>query len=603
VEGVGGAVTPGTPLIEVTRLSKRYRRVEALSDVTFAVRPGEIFGLLGPDGAGKSSLIQVLAGVLLPTRGAASVTGLDVGRDPEGVKGRIGYMPQGLGLNLYDDLTVGDHLEFFAELRGVPTDRFLEHRKILLDITRLALVSDRLARHLSGGMRQKLGLACALIHLPDVLLLDEPTTGVDPLSRQDFWHIINRLSSQRRITVLLATPYLDEAERCHRVALLNHGRLLALGSPDELKARLIVGASAQRTSAQMNGGQISMEDVFISLLAPDGEGTGHLSGHRPDAAVTARRGEKGPAIVVDALTKRFGGMTAVNEISFTVGTGEILGFLGPNGAGKTTAIKMLTGILRPTRGRGTVAGYDILRQAPDIKRTIGYMSQRFSLYPDLTVGENLHLFARIYGLRGRRKREREDTVIEAGGLREWRGTLARDLPLGIRQRLALACALLHEPPVLFLDEPTSGVDPLARRRFWEVITGLSRERRVTVLVSTHYMDEAEHCDRLALMHRGALVAVDSPTALRSLATQRRGAVIEIAAARFRDAIGALEPHYSDLSLVGSRIHVFTHAPAADRRHIDEVLSGAGAGPAAIRNVPMAMDDVFATLIGGREQAA
>src|SRR3990170_2749511 len=225
-------------VIDIAGLSKGYRRVEAVRGVSFAVYPGEVFGLLGPDGAGKSTIIQVLAGVLLPSRGAASVAGIDVLRDPEGVKARIGYMPQGLGLNLYDDLTVDDHLQFFAELRGVPVDQFRDHRATLLDITRLTPAADRLARHLSGGMRQKLGLACALIHLPDVLLLDEPTTGVDPLSRQDFWHIINRFSRKRQITVLLATPYLDEAERCHRVALMNRGRLLALGSPDELKAGL-----------------------------------------------------------------------------------------------------------------------------------------------------------------------------------------------------------------------------------------------------------------------------------------------------------------------------------------------------------------------------
>ena len=576
-------------VIDIAGLSRQYGRVEAVRGVSFTVRRGEVFGLLGPDGAGKSTIIQVLAGVLLPSRGAASVAGIDVLRDPEGVKARIGYMPQGLGLNLYDDLTVDEHLQFFAELRGVPADEFRDHRATLLDITRLAPAADRLARHLSGGMRQKLGLACALIHLPDVLLLDEPTTGVDPLSRQDFWHIINRLSRERQITVLLATPYLDEAERCHRVALMNRGRLLALGSPDELKAGL-VGDSSE---------PVRMEDVFVRLLAAEEDGSTRAAPRAPGVPLVAQRSSDGPAIAVEALTKRFGSMTAVNDISFTVNAGEIFGFLGPNGAGKTTAIKMLTGILHPTQGRGLVAGYDILRQTAEIKRTIGYMSQRFSLYPDLTVGENLHLFARIYGLAGRRKRDREDAVVEAGGLDEWRGMLARDLPLGIRQRLALAGALLHEPPVLFLDEPTSGVDPLARRRFWELIGRLSREQGVTILVSTHYMDEAEHCDRLALMHRGGLVAVDSPTMLRGLATERRGVVLEVAAPRFRDAIAALDRHYPDLSLAGSRIQVFTHHSGADRRQIDDILHRHGVGPATIREVPMAMDDVFTTLIGGK----
>src|SRR3990170_148481 len=322
-------------VIDIAGLSKGYRRVEAVRGVSFAVYPGEVFGLLGPDGAGKSTIIQVLAGVLLPSRGAASVAGIDVLRDPEGVKARIGYMPQGLGLNLYDDLTVDDHLQFFAELRGVPVDQFRDHRATLLDITRLTPAADRLARHLSGGMRQKLGLACALIHLPDVLLLDEPTTGVDPLSRQDFWHIINRLSRERQITVLLATPYLDEAERCHRVALMNRGRLLALGSPDELKAGLVGDSSVP----------VRMEDVFVSFLAAEEDGAAPAAPRAPGAPAVPRHSLSGPAIAVEALTKRFGSMTAVNEITFMVDTGEIFGFLGPNGAGKTTAIKMLAGIL------------------------------------------------------------------------------------------------------------------------------------------------------------------------------------------------------------------------------------------------------------------
>lgn len=581
-------MTDGDVIIEVTGLARRYRRVEAVSEATFAVHRGDVFGLLGPDGAGKSSIIQILAGVLVPHAGRVTVAGIDVLRDPEGVKARIGYMPQGLGLNLYEDLTVDDHLQFFAELRGVPADQFRDHRATLLDITRLAPATDRLARHLSGGMRQKLGLACALIHLPDVLLLDEPTTGVDPLSRQDFWHIINRLSRERQITVLLATPYLDEAERCHRLALMNRGRILALGSPEALKAEFGRGISDQ----------ISIEDVFVRLLTAEERGAGQASLHPPDAAGTSHAAVSHgvPAISVDALTKRFGNLTAVNEVSFTVDPGEIFGFLGPNGAGKTTTIKMLTGLLRPTRGSARVAGYDVARQAGEIKRTIGYMAQRFSLYPDLTVAENLALFARIYGLRGRRKRSREEAVVAAAGLQEWRGVLARDLPLGVRQRLALAGALLHEPPVLFLDEPTSGVDPLARRRFWALIGSLSREQRVTTVVSTHYMDEAEHCDRLALMHRGALVALGSPAALRQQAAERRGVVLEIVASRFRDAIGRLESSYPDLSLAGSRIHVFTRDPAADRERIERLLQDDGAGPATIRDVSMALDDVFATLV-------
>ena len=581
------------PVIEVRGLFKRYRRGPAVDGVSLTVASGEIFGLLGPDGAGKSTVLQIAAGVLLPDRGQVFVDGIDVRRDPEAVKRRIGYMPQGLGLNLYDDLTVDEHLRFFAELRGIPAQQFREHRGTLLDIMRLGSAADRLARHLSGGMRQKLGLASALIHLPDVLLLDEPTTGVDPLSRRDFWQIIDRLSRTRGITVLLTTPYLDEAERCHRVALMHRGRILAAGSPDELKATVTTIAESDR---------VKIEDVFVALMSP---GAGQDASARvpsppapSPAAAPAPSQPAGtppePAIRVEALTKRFGTLTAVNEVSFEVSPGEIFGFLGPNGAGKTTTIKMLAGLLRPTSGRGWVVGYDVGRQADAIKHTIGYMSQRFSLYADLTVQENLLFAARIYGLGRRRTFERERTTVDAVGLGEWRHVLTRDLPLGIRQRLALAAAIVHEPRVLFLDEPTAGVDPLARRRFWDLIGALSRGQGVTVLVSTHYMDEAEHCDRLLFMHDGHIVSVGRSDELRRRAVAARGTVLEVVSPRFHEAAAALEPIFPDLMLVGRRIHVFSRAPEADRRRIEAALGAAARG--SIREIRMSMDDVFATLI-------
>jgi ABC-2 type transport system ATP-binding protein len=580
-------MTSGVPLIEVDALTKRYRRETAVDRVTLAIAPGEIFGLLGPDGAGKSTIIQILAGVLIPDAGRAVVAGLDVLHDPEGVKRRIGYMPQGLGLNLYDDLTIDEHLEFFAELRGVAPDKFREHRATLLEITRLASAAHRLARHLSGGMRQKLGLVSALIHLPDILLLDEPTTGVDPLSRRDFWQIIDKLSRERGITVLLTTPYLDEAERCHRVALMHRGRLLAAASPDELKFS-VPGVSPER---------VKMEDVFVALMA-SGE-----AAHEPMLAAPPLSESRGspmdrPAIRVENLTKRYDEVAAVDGVSFEVRSGEIFGFLGPNGAGKTTTIKILAGLLRPTAGQGWVGGYDVLRQADMIKRTIGYMSQRFSLYPDLTVVENLRLSAGIYGLRGQRARDREAAVAAATGLGDWLRVLARDLPLGIRQRLALGCALLHEARILFLDEPTAGVDPLARRRFWGLIKELSRRDGVTVLVSTHYMDEAEHCDRLAFLHMGRLVALGEPEDLRRRAVADRGAVLEVSSPDFRRVAALLEPEFPNLTLSGRRIHVFSTDPAGDRRRIEQSLATAALGTAAVQAVPMSMDDVFATLIEG-----
>jgi len=580
-------VTPTPALIEVSGLTKRYRRETAVDRVSFAIARGEIFGLLGPDGAGKSTIIQILAGVLLPDDGRAVVAGLDVLHDPEGVKRRIGFMPQGLGLNLYDDLTVDEHLEFFAELREVAPDKFRAHRATLLEITRLAPAAHRLARHLSGGMRQKLGLVSALIHLPDILLLDEPTTGVDPLSRRDFWQIIDKLSRERGITVLLTTPYLDEAERCHRLALMHRGRVLAAGGPDELKSS-VPGVSPKR---------VKMEDVFVALMASGEAARESMPAAAPPSeprgSVTDR-----PAIRVENLTKRYGEVAAVDGVSLEVRSGEIFGFLGPNGAGKTTTIKILAGLLRPTTGQGWVGGYDILRQAATIKRTIGYMSQRFSLYPDLSVMENLGLSAGIYGLRGRRARDREAAVAAATGLGDWLRVLARDLPLGIRQRLALACALVHEPRILFLDEPTAGVDPLARRRFWGLITELSRRDGVTVLVSTHYMDEAEHCDRLAFLHMGRLVALGEPEALRRRAVADRGTVLEVSSSDFRKVVALLEPDFPNLTLSGRRIHVFSTDPAGDRWRIAQALAAAALGTAEVQAVPMSMDDVFATLIEG-----
>ncbi|MBI4280471.1 MAG: ATP-binding cassette domain-containing protein, partial [Armatimonadetes bacterium] len=437
------------------------------------------------------------------------------------------------------------------------------------------------------------GLACALIHLPDILLLDEPTTGVDPLSRRDFWQIMGRLGRERGMTVLLTTPYLDEAERCHRVALMARGRLLVTGSPEALKSQ-VPGRPRHEPA---------LEDLFVALMAPR-DGPPPFPSVQPVPAAPRAAPEDARIVEVRGLTKRFGAVTAVEDVTFDVLPGEIFGLLGPNGAGKTTTIKMLTGILRPTGGHGWIAGYDVGSQAEEVKAAIGYMSQRFSLYPDLTVTENLGLYARVYGLASRRKRERQEAVIATVGLVPWRGALARDLPLGIRQRLALACAILHEPRILFLDEPTSGVDPLARQEFWNLIVTLSRTQKVTILVTTHYMKETERCDRLALIHRGRLVALGEPGALRRQAEAHRGRVLEVDAPGFREAAAALEAAYPDLALFGRRSHLRSLDPDADRQRVLAVLAHAGAGEAQVRTVPMSMDEVFATLIesGGGDRA-
>ena len=535
------------PVLEVrglTRTYGRFRRVAAVRDVSFAVRRGEIFGLIGPDGAGKTSIIQVLAGVLRPHAGTASVAGLDVGADTERMKALIGYMPQGLGSNLYDTLSVEENIEFFRDLRRLPADVYEKNRAALLAATRLAPFLDRRAGQLSGGMRQKLALICTLIHLPDVLLLDEPTTGVDPISRLEFWRIIRRVVDDRGTTVLLSTSYMDEAERCHRIALVHDGRIVAEGTPGGIRDRATgrfarIAVSPQRgaldllrsradvRATQVFGDEIhiefdgdlreidrglaangfsvrdvamqapSLEDVFLQLLGPPERGA---AAFRFDAvAAPATRA----AIECRDVTRRFGSFTAVDRVTLAIGRGEIFGLLGPNGAGKTTLIRMLCGLLAPTTGTVAIAG------------AIGYMSQRFALYQDLTVGQNVRLYADLYGV----GRPKYTALMARLGLEPFSSRLTGSLPTGVRQRVSLLCAVLHNPSIVFLDEPTSGVDPRARRIFWDLIYSLSRDAGVTVLVSTHYMDEAVHCDRLGLMDQARLVAVGSPAALRREAEQ------------------------------------------------------------------------------------
>lgn len=487
-------------MIHLSALTKRFGDLTAVDNLSLAIPKGELFGLVGSDGAGKTTTLRMLTGVLDASSGEAYVLGCPC-RNLEPVRGRVGYMSQRFGL--YPDLTVYENIRFHADIFGVPRAEWKERSKRLLAMSGLAPFVTRRAGALSGGMKQKLGLCCALIHTPEVLFLDEPTNGVDPVSRRDFWRILDTLLSEG-VTIVVATAYLDEAERCHRVGLLHHGRLLACDTPQQLK-RLADPAIPQPT----------LEDVFVSVL---GEGADTAVRRRP--APDLRTAE--PAVTLHKLSRRFGDFVAVNRISLTVPRGEIFGFLGPNGAGKSTTIKMVCGILEPSSGTGTVAGFDLVRQAEAVKENIGYMSQKFSLYEDLTVTENIAFYGGIYRLSAKELHERADWVIEMAGLSERRHAKAGELSAGWRQRLALGCALLHKPPIIFLDEPTAGVDPLNRRRFWQLIHDLAAQG-VTVFVTTHYMDEAEYCDRLALIYRGELVAVGSPLELK----QRRAVHAEL----------------------------------------------------------------------------
>lgn len=472
------------PAIEVEDISKRYGPVTALSGVSLSVAPGSLTGLIGPDGAGKTTLFRILATLLLPDGGRASIMDMDVVAGYRGIRGCIGYMPQ--RFSLYPDLTVEENVNFFAAIYNVPRS---EGRRLIAPIySQLAPFSRRRAGKLSGGMKQKLALCCALIHRPRVLLLDEPTTGVDAVSRQEFWELLGWLKGQG-ITILVSTPYMDEATRCERIALIDKGRILECDTPQALTARY---------------GLADIEQVFIHLMG------GHEAPLPPEHYVA--RGE--PAIRVCGLTKRFGAFTAVDHISFEVGRGEIFGFLGANGAGKTTAIRMLCGLSRPTSGHGSVAGFDIATQAEQVKRHIGYMSQRFSLYDDLSVWSNIEFFGGIYGMSDADIRRRGREILDDLDFYGRRHERVADLPPGWKQKLAFSIALLHSPQVVFLDEPTGGVDPVVRRQFWELIYRTAR-RGVTIFVTTHYMDEAEYCHRISIMVAGRIEAIGTPAELKA----------------------------------------------------------------------------------------
>jgi ABC-2 type transport system ATP-binding protein len=543
------------PLARVAALTHRFGPVTALREVSATVLPGMITGLVGPDAAGKTTLLRMLAGLLRPQSGRVTVLGHDMAHDATAAHPRIGYMPQRFGL--YEDLTVAENLDLFADLHGLTAAERGARSARLLHFTGLAPFTRRLAGKLSGGMKQKLGLACALLSRPRLLLLDEPSVGVDPASRRELWAIVTTMLAEGRaegMGVVWATAYLDEAERCGRVLLLHAGTLLADAPPAEFLAplagrvfRLTAAAGGRRQAARraaaspavldalVEGGLIRVvlradtalpapaelgataatpaaprfEDGFIAALAEAPRPAPRV----PPVAAPVPRGS-GPAIVVRDLVRRFGAFTAVDRVSFTVGRGEIFGLLGPNGAGKSTTFRMLCGLLRPSGGSAQVAGRDLLHAPAEARARIGYMAQRFSLYAELSVLENLRFFARVYGLRGRARAEALSGALERFELAAVAGTVAGALPLGVKQRLALAAALLHGPDILFLDEPTSGVDPLARREFWARI-GTLADAGVAVLVTSHFMDEAEYCDRLGIVNQGRLVATGTPAELRA----------------------------------------------------------------------------------------
>ncbi len=459
--------------IEVNNVSKSYGPVKALDKVTFNVGKGEVFGLIGPDGAGKTSMYRILCTLLLPDEGTAAVDGFDTVSQMNNIRRRVGYMPG--KFSLYQDLTVQENLEFFATLFGTTVEQGYDSIKAIY--SQIERFKDRKAGALSGGMKQKLALSCALVHQPSVLFLDEPTTGVDPVSRKEFWDMLQDLKGSG-ITIVASTPYLDEVRRCERVAFLDHGKIRGIGTPDEVLTR------------------------FADIFNPPGI----------EQVKTGGVGDEN-VIEVEHLVKAFGSFHAVDDISFTVKRGEIFGFLGANGAGKTTAMHMLTGLNQPTSGTGRVVGFDIRTEHEQIKKHIGYMSQRFSLYEDLTVAENIRLFAGIYGMDDKEIAIKTDQLLDRLQFTHHKNALVSSLPLGWKQKLAFSVSIFHEPGIVFLDEPTGGVDPATRRQFWELIYDAAG-RGITVFVTTHYMDEAEYCDRISIMVDGKIKAMGTPAQLK-----------------------------------------------------------------------------------------
>jgi ABC-2 type transport system ATP-binding protein len=537
-------------LIEITDLVKTFGDRPAIDRLNTRVFGGTITGLVGPDAAGKTTLIRMLAGLLLPTSGTIKVLGFDPTKEPEEIRVRIGYMPQRFGL--YENLTVRQNLSLYADLRNVVGTEREESFERLLKFTNLKPFQTRRAGALSGGMKQKLGLACALVSKPELLLLDEPGVGVDPISRRDLWKIVQELVSTG-IGVVWSTAYLDEAELCRSVILLHEGKKVFDGEPSDLTDRVRsrtfhlraagnrrkVLAEALRSDAVVDG-VVQGDSVRLVLKADASPETiNRLSNNHQlepvsprfeDAFVDALGGSSkteslvaqsmpqlqhngGNVIEVDGLTKRFGNFVATDHVTFSVKRREIFGLLGPNGAGKSTTFKMLCGLLKPSEGTAHVAGFDFQRSASAARNRIGYMAQKFSLYGDLTVKQNLEFFSGIYGLHGAKGSSAMNRMTEVFGLKPYLDQSSGQLPLGFKQRLAMACALMHGPDVLFLDEPTSGVDPITRREFWSHINGLV-EKGVTVMVTTHFMDEAEYCDRIGLVYRGKLIALDSPDGLK-----------------------------------------------------------------------------------------
>ena len=629
----------GAAVIELSKLWKRYGSVQAVRGVDLHVREREIFGLIGPDGAGKTSSFQILAGVMEATSGEARV----FGKPAREARSETGYLTQ--SFSLYPDLSVMENIRYIGDLRRVPRAEIKKRARRYLEMFDMDRFEDRLAGRLSGGMKQKLALACALVPQPRVLLLDEPTTGVDPVSRREFWDALAHLAVEG-LTILIATPYLDEAERCHRVAFIHEGEIRQVGTPAELRGSLHakrlelrtadLGQAERLLDKQIGDGrpfldvqrfgdrldvlahsaddakkaigdalgaagltiddvrvdEPTLENTFVSRLRSMGQ---TIATNPFPARHSHRDLAGGIAIGAEKLTKQFGSFTAVKGVSLQVKYGEIYGLLGANGAGKTTMIKMLCGLLEPTGGKMELAGERGNLRSPEIRERIGYMSQKFSLYDDLSIRENLEFFAGVYGIPENERNEKRGWVLEFSGLRGKQEQITGTLPGGWKQRVAFGAAISHEPSILFLDEPTSGVDPLARRAFWRMINNLA-DQGTAILVTTHYLEEAEQCNRLGFMVAGELVAQGTPTGIKA---QQPGRLIEFVVDQPQRAADSLKEKTERwrVSLFGDRLHVISDLDAAAaEKQTRERLQAAGIQVLSAKEQRYSLEDVFIRVV-------
>jgi ABC-2 type transport system ATP-binding protein len=629
--------------IDVRGLSKRYGKLEAVRGITFEVNRGEMFGLIGPDGAGKTSTFQILAGVMEATAGIANI----LGRPAREMRSQTGYLTQ--DFSLYPDLTVAENIRYSGDLRLIPPDEIAERSLQYLRMFDMDRFADRLAGQLSGGMKQKLALVCALVPQPKVLLLDEPTTGVDPVSRREFWDALAHLTAEG-LTILVATPYMDEAERCHRIAFMHLGEILTIGTPAELcaslgakrielrtadlrKAESVLSEGAGPDSGpdrdiidverfgdrldllvrdpdkvqkwvseklksaglsvdEMRVDEPTLDNIFVARLRA-------LSQKADTAEFPAKQDHRNlrgqVAVGAKNLVKKFKAFTAVNNVSLDIRNGEVYGLLGANGAGKTTTIRMLCGLLDLTSGTMELGGTGGNLRTEAVRKRIGYMSQKFSLYEDLTIRENLDFFSGVYGVPDQDREEKSQWVLSFSGLSGKENQITGSLPGGWKQRVAFGAAIMHEPDILFLDEPTSGVDPLARRAFWTMINRLA-DGGAAILVTTHYLEEAEQCNRLGMMVAGELVAEGTPTGIKS---QQSGHVLEFIVDQPQRASDLLKSKTEDwrVSLFGERLHMIADEdPATAIKETSERLEENGIHVISASETRFSLEDVFISIV-------